>query len=206
MRFIDLSHTFDDNMPVYPGDSAAELKQTAIISEHGHNSFCLHSGMHAGTHMDAPLHMIPDGAYLSDIPVTQFFGRGVLIDARGQQEITESLLDGVLLERGDIVLILTGWYKYFRKPDYYKDFPQVSPAFAERLVEIGVAIVGLDTPAPDRWPFPVHKILLSQNVLLIENVNNLEELLHIKNFTVFAVPAKYHCEAAHVRVVAQLHE
>ncbi len=68
MKLVDLTHTVDASMPVYPGDPTPELKQTAFIGEHGYNEYCLHAGMHVGTHMDAPLHMIPDGAFMSEIP------------------------------------------------------------------------------------------------------------------------------------------
>lgn len=206
MKLIDLTHTFDADMPVYPGDPVPELKQTGFLEEQGYNDFCLHSGMHVGTHMDAPLHMISDGALMSDIPVTQFFGRGRLIDARNRNSITVDLLDGIHLIKGDIVLVLTGWYKNFRLPNYYQEFPEIHPAFAQRLVDKEVSILGLDTPSPDNPPFPVHKILLSQNVLIVENLNDLELLLEISEFEVIAVPSKFHCEAAPVRVIARVQD
>ncbi|MBN2753098.1 MAG: cyclase family protein, partial [Rhodospirillaceae bacterium] len=142
------------------------------------------------------------GACVSDIPVSQFFGRGHLIDARGHDRITGDLLNGVPLEDGDIVLVLTGRYKLFREPDYYRTFPEVDSTFADRLVEAKVAILGLDTPSPDTDPFPVHHALLSQNILLVENLNNLEALLGISAFHVTAIPAKLRCDGAPVRVVA----
>lgn len=204
MKLIDLTHTFDENMPVYPGDPVPELKQTAFIGEHGYNDYCLHSGMHVGTHMDAPLHMIPNGAFMSQIPATQFFGRGRLVDARGQSSVSADLLNGVALKKGDIVLVLTGWYKHFRSSDYYEAFPEIEPAFAERLVDAGVSILGLDTPTPDKPPFPIHKILLSKHVLIIENLNDLESLLGVVEFEVIAAPVKFRCEAAPVRVIARI--
>jgi kynurenine formamidase len=204
MKLIDLTHTFDANMPVYPGDPTPELKQIAFIGEHGYNDYCLHTGMHVGTHMDAPLHMIPKGAFMSQIPASQFFGPGRLIDARGRERVTAELLENIPLEKGDIVLVLTGWYKHFRSSDYYEAFPEIAPEFAQRLVAAGVSILGLDTPTPDKPPFPVHKILLSKNVLIIENLNDLELLLGVDQFEVIAAPVKFHCEAAPVRVIARM--
>jgi kynurenine formamidase len=49
----------------------------------------------------------------------------------------------------------------------------------------------------------VHKILLSAELLIIENLTNLEALLGIDKFDVVALPAKLQCEAAPVRVIAQ---
>ncbi len=204
MKLVDLTHTFDASMPVYPGDPTPELKQTAFIGEHGYNEYCLHAGMHVGTHMDAPLHMIPDGAFMSEIPPTQFFGPGRLIDARGRKLVTEDLLEKVQLAKGDIVLVLTSWYKHFRSSDYYEAFPEIAPEFAQRLVAAGVSILGLDTPTPDKPPFPIHKILLSKNVLIIENLNDLELLLGVDEFEVIAAPVKFRSEAAPARVIARM--
>jgi kynurenine formamidase len=203
MQPIDLTHRFANDMPVYPGDPSARLEQIAHIGKDEYNMYCLCSGMHVGTHIDAPLHMIAGGKFVCDIPVTRFFGRGRLIDARGCRSVTPDLLNRADICAGDIVLVLTGWYRRFGDDSYYADFPEVEPDFAEDLVKIGASIVGLDTPSPDRSPFVVHKILLSAELLIIENLTNLEALVGIDEFDIVALPAKLQCEAAPVRVIAQ---
>jgi len=147
--------------------------------------------------------MVAGGKFICDVPVTQFFGRGRLIDARGRRSIAPDLLQAADISAGDIVLILTGWYHRFGDDSYYAEFPELSPDSARQLAKIGVGIVGLDTPSPDRSPFMVHKILLSAEVLIIENLTNLEALLGIGEFDVVALPAKLQCEAAPVRVIAR---
>ena len=205
MRTIDLTHTFDDDMPVYPGDPEPKLEQTEFIDKDGFNGFCLCSGMHVGTHMDAPLHMIKGADVISDIPPRRFFGRGRLVDARGADRITLGHLEGIDLAKGDIVVVLTGWYKRFREEKYYHAFPDVEGAFADALVKHEVSILALDTPSPDRPPFPIHKTLLGNGVLIIENVNNVEELLGL-DFQIVALPGKVAWEAAQTRVVARVKE
>jgi kynurenine formamidase len=203
MQPIDLTHRLTHDMPVYPGDPPVRLKQIARIGADEYNMYCLCSGMHVGTHIDAPLHMITGGKFICDVPVTQFFGRGRLIDARGCSIIAPELLQGADISAGDIVLVLTGWYRRFGEDAYYSDFPEVVPEFAQELVSAGARMVGLDTPSPDRSPFVVHKILLSAEVLIIENLANLDALLEIEDFDIVALPAKLQCEAAPVRVIAQ---
>ena len=61
MKYIDLTHTFNQNMPVYPGDTPPEFSQTDFFDQQGYNCFQIKTGMHVGTHMDAPLHMLKDG-------------------------------------------------------------------------------------------------------------------------------------------------
>jgi kynurenine formamidase len=203
MQPIDLTHRFTPDMPVYPGDPPARLEQIARIGEDEYNMYRLCCGMHVGTHVDAPLHMVAGGKFLCDMPVTRFFGRGRLIDARGRGTVSPDLLKAADVRAGDIVLILTGWYHRFGDDTYYADFPELSPDFAQQLVKIGIGIVGLDTPSPDRSPFVVHKILLSAEVLIIENLTNLEALLGVGEFDVVALPANLQCEAAPIRVIAQ---
>ena len=82
MKYIDLTHTFTASMPTYPGDPIPELKQIADFHNQGYTDWQVTTGMHVGTHIDAPLHMIPGGKRLSEMPIETFFGRGCLIDAR----------------------------------------------------------------------------------------------------------------------------
>ena len=203
MKYIDLTHTFKQKMPVYPGDPEPVIKQIAFFDKNGYNDFQITTGMHVGTHMDAPLHMIQNGKKLSEYSADHFFGKGHLIDARGKS-INASLLEGKQIVKGDIVLIMTGFSGKFGTPEYYESYPEISDAFASKMVEFGVSIVGIDTPSPDHPPFAIHKLLLKNDILIIENLTNLENLLEHAQFTVVALPVKFYSEAAPVRVVAQI--
>ncbi len=55
----------------------------------------------------------------------------------------------------------------------------------------------------DHAPFKVHKILLSNKVLIIENLTNLAALQD-QDFTVYAFPIKNQLDGALVRVVAEI--
>lgn len=200
VKYIDLTHTFKQNMPVYPGDPEPELKQVGFIDKDGYNEFQIKTDMHVGTHMDAPFHMLKNGRRLSEYSPDRFFGKGHLIDARGRS-IDADLLEEMLILKGDIVFIMTGFYKKFGIPAYYETYPEISEAFALKMVELGVGMVGMDTPSPDRSPFPIHKLLLENDILIVENLTNLENLMY-KQFTVAALPVKFDVEAAPVRIIA----
>jgi len=206
MKVIDLTHTFDDAMPVYPGDPVPEISRLADVPGAGFTLTQVRIGMHTGTHMDGPLHMIENGKSLSEISVEKFIGRGVLIDARGKKRIDDNLLSGVPLRQNDIVLVLTGFSGKYRETAYHRDYPDMTESFAGALVNAGVSIVGLDTAGPDRAPFTIHRKLLSGDVMIIENLTNLESLLGIRVFEVCALPAKFKAEAAPVRVIALVKE
>ncbi len=204
MRYLDLTRTFIHNMPVYPGDPSPELIKTEDLYKEGYMGYQIKTGMHVGTHIDAPFHMLEDGKRLSEITVNKYFGRGYLIDARGKSIIDIEVLNGLSIERDSIILIMTGFSGKYGQPEYYENYPEISEKLATRLVELGMKIVGLDSPSPDRPPFNIHKLLLKQEILIIENLMNLEGLLNVSSFEIFALPMKLYAEAAPVRVVAKI--
>lgn len=203
MPYLDFTHPFTHDMPVFPGDSLPEWQQAATTAKEGYTVWKLRTGMHVGTHIDAPLHMVEGGRTLDVFPPDHFIGPGVLVDARGHNPVGAELLPAHI-PTGAIVLVLTGWDTHFREPHYYLDYPELTLAFADRLVAAGAHIVGLDFPSPDRAPYAVHKRLLGNEVLIMENLTGLDRLLPITSFEVIALPARYACDGAPVRVIARV--
>lgn len=205
MKIIDLTHTFTGVMPVYPGDTPPHLQEHKD-AENQIVHYSLETGMHVGTHMDAPLHMVKGGKKLSEFPVEKFIANGHLIDARGKTEISADLLNELELSEGDCILIYTGFDAKFRDSDFYTAYPDITPEFAQRLVDLKVSFVGSDAPSPDKAPFAIHRVLLGNEILIIESMNNLGVLLGVESFEVTALPTKFEAEAAHVRVIARINE
>ncbi len=203
MRIIDLTHTFTGIMPVFPGDSVPTLKGETD-AEQNIVHFNVSTGMHVGTHMDGPLHVIAGARKLSEIPASQFIANGHVLDARGQHEIGIELLEGHEILEGDCILIHTGWDVQFREPSFYENYPDLTEELAHRLVELKIKFIGLDTPSPDKAPYKIHRILLKEEILIIESMCNLSQLLGVEKFEVIALPTKFDAEAAPVRVVARL--
>lgn len=205
MTYIDLSHEFIDNMPVFPGDPKTTLKQVASISANGYTDHQLSSVMHVGTHVDAPLHMIDGGKYVSELSVESFAGNGILIDVRGRSLIDVDSLKNTQISQGDIVLLYTGMSEVFGTEKYDMQHPELSEEFARLMVQKHVRMVGMDMINPDnKETFPIHKILLGNGILIIENLTNLKSLLTANSFDVFAFPLKLHTDAAWARVVAKI--
>lgn len=204
MNYIDLSHTFVDNMPVFPGDPPVSLKQITTIKKNGYTDHSLTTVMHVGTHMDAPLHMIEGGKYMDEMPLSSFAGPGVFVNVYKKPVIDADSLADLVIPPGSILLLYTGMSEVFGKPEYNTDYPHITAAFAHAVVSAGVSMIGMDMLNPDtEETFPIHKILLSKDVLIIENLTNLSALQSISPFDVFAFPVKLHAEAAPVRVVAR---
>jgi len=200
MPFIDLTRTLAPGMPVYPGDPPVEIQTLK-----GSPATCkITLGSHAGTHLDAPSHFFKDGKSVAHLDVNKFFGRGRLIDARGIPVIDSPLLDGVSIERGDAVLVYTGWDTHFNSPDYFTQYPKITPAFAQQLCDAGITMIGMDNPGPDYPPYPVHQLFLKHEVIILENLTGLEQLTATPRFKVIALPAKWPTDGAPVRVIAKI--
>lgn len=201
--YIDLSVPITPDMPVYPGDPAVVIEQVGTIDPDGYTDHRLSMGNHAGTHIDAPLHMVDGGKTLDQFPVERFIGSGHLI------EVTEEGFDLQALKKadiqaGDIVLFKTGMSKHFKDPVYFHEYPAMSEEVANYLVECRVSMVGVDTGSVDnKADFPIHIILLGGDVLIIENLTNLEKL-EGKDFTVYAFPLNLTIDASPARVLAHI--
>ena len=84
-EWIDLSHTLERDIPAYP--THARFGRV-IYESYDYGDDALHFGLtmgeHTGTHMDAPLHFIPEGPahYGTDgIPLDRLAGRAATIVA-----------------------------------------------------------------------------------------------------------------------------
>lgn len=202
MNYIDLTRTISPDLPRWPGDPSIKIERFTkygfIVDEK------LTTTMHIGTHIDAPIHMIEAGKSLAQYPPEKFIGRGVLLNASNKKEIDIDLLKDVSIHPGDIVLILTGSESSYGTPTYFNEYPIFTEAFTQKLIESKINIIGIDSPSPDHMPFPMHKILLANDILIIEVMTNLEKLLNIKNFEVIALPPKFDTAGSFLRVIARI--
>ncbi len=198
---IDLSVLLNEATPVYPGDPPTKIEPAGVMDRDGFLDHHIRFGTHTGTHMDAPAHMLKDGKNLDDVPLEQFSGRGVYVRIEGEFRL--GVVQKADIREGDIVIFHTGMMEKYMEPGYFKDFPSITEDVANYLVSKKVRIVGVDMCSPDKPPFPVHKILLSNDILIIENLCNLERLAG-KKFQVYAFPIKFEMHAAPERVVAEV--
>lgn len=202
MRFLDLSYEIGEDMPVYPGDKEISLKKTADVNEDGYTSYFYAGTMHAGTHIDAPMHMIEDDKYIGDFSIDKFIGKGILIDVRGEKEIDLKDEYYKSIKENYVVLFYTGLNTRYGKREYYEEHPVISMELAEFLIRKKVKMVGVDMPSPDRSPYEIHKLLLKNEIFILENLTNLEKLIYEEDFYVFAQPLKIKAEASLVRAIA----
>lgn len=200
---IDLSLRLNENTPVYPGDPATTITVAAEFASQGYLGHSLSMGTHAGTHIDAPAHMLEGGKSLDKFPVGQFVGRGCYILVKGNRFSLDDVR-AADISAGDIVVFHTEMSYKLRDEAYLHDYPAMTVEIARYLVERKVKMVGVDTCSVDNQPdFSVHKLLLGNDILIIENLTNLEQL-HGMDATIYALPLKLDLDGAPARVIAEV--
>jgi arylformamidase len=177
---------------------------------------------HLGTHVDAPYHFHPNGQTIDNIPLEHFTGPALLLDLRKLALPKVAIAVEDLQQAGgqagalnDIIVVLfTGWAEVESgRSRFYTDGPYLSIDAAEYLVRNRVNALAVDFPIDKHPPFsqstpedfPVHRLLLGQNIPIIENLINLHKLVGRK-FDLWALPLKLMGgDGAATRAVAQIH-
>ena len=191
---IDLSHTIEPGMPVYPGDEPPELTTLFRVESSGFYERRLVLGSHTGTHMDAPAHMIAGGATLDHLPADKFTGPGLVLDVRGfaGQTVPLEFVQEQDLSGAEFVLLRSDWDARWGDESYFHDYPTLSPQAAaflagQGLKGIGVDVIGVDPTHPPAMD--VHLALLNQGMIIVENLCGLGRIPN-RGFNFCALPLK----------------
>jgi len=100
-RLIDISQPLGARTAVWPGDRPVTISWTMRRSDgDAVNVAAIAGTVHAGTHIDAPLHFHDDGAVPADLPLDAFVGPALVIDIVGRDVIDETVLPAVDAARG----------------------------------------------------------------------------------------------------------
>lgn len=203
---IDLSHPIENGMPVFPGDTSPVITHQATMQNDICNGFGMRISMHTGTHADAPYHMLETGARMNELPPDRFYGAAVVLEMTGSDVLEPAAGWEEKVVAGAIVLLRTGWSRYWGEDRYYRDYPSISEAFCRELIARGVKLIGMDTPSPDHPPYPVHKELFAAGVLLVENLRDMDGLPLDSSFLFSALPLRVPTAGCPVRAVAILRD
>jgi len=203
LKLVDLSHLIEDSMPVYPGDPKTDLVQIKYLSSDEYNNHRLSIGMHSGTHIDSPMHLLDSYQHVSELPLASFTGEGCVLDVRNQPVIELKPEYDTTVKLNSIVLLYTGFDKYYGTKEYYENHPCMDIELCKFLIEKKVKMVGMDIPSPDIYPFEIHKFLLKNNIYILENLTNLDQLLDAR-FEVIAFPLRIKADSSITRAVAKI--
>lgn len=212
--FVDLTQPIFDGMPYIPKIfTPPMIKSASNLMLDSVNITNIYMPSHTGTHVDTPKQFFERGKTIEKYDLSRFVGECVIIDVKKQpnEPITPSDITEYedLVEENSMVFFKTGWGSLFKQPEY-NHHPFLSEDVAWWLRDAKVSMVGVDTLTPDMphpmrkegFDYPIHKILLSNDILIMENLN-LTPLSGVKKVWITAFPIPIvGCEAAPCRVVA----
>lgn len=176
--WIDATATLDPSAtPVYQGD--APMKFDFLKDMRKGDGFTLSAysmGAHSGTHIDAPMHFIRDGAAVDKVALEALIGPARIIDIPDSvQAIDARALTGVNWKGAERVIFRTrsalhGW---MHSPTFHKDFAYIAPDAAQQLADAGVKLVGVDYISAEQFGAPApltHRTLLGKGIPIVEGL------------------------------------
>jgi kynurenine formamidase len=200
-RLIDLSHALEDGMITYKG-LPAPIVCDYLTREASRSRYAPGTEFHigkiemvanTGTYLDSPFHRYADGKDLAELALESLANLRcvvVRVTARTGRAIDDAPVAEDLC--GTAVLFHTGWSAHWRTDQYFEGHPYLTAALAARLVEAGVALVGIDSfniDCTDDGERPVHSTLLGADVPIVEHLRGLEALPD-RGARFYAVPVK----------------
>jgi len=202
----DISLELGRQAVVYPGDPPFERRWTCRRADGDQadvSHLCL--GGHYGSHLEAPGHFIPGGAYLDQYPVSEFIRPARVIEAVGRPIIEAADLAGLEPRAGQALLFktdnsLSGLSAGGR---FSPDYVSLSPGAARACLELRAGLVGLDYLSVDALAdqdHPVHRLLLGAGLLILESLNLAG--VAAGDYILICLPLNYpQAEASPVRAV-----
>jgi arylformamidase len=171
-QIIDISQTLISGMPVWPGDTEFRTFWVARM-ENGDpcNVGSVTMSLHTGTHADAPLHFVREGASIADVDLLAYIGPALIVDFVGVKSIEATHVLPIAPGLPERVLFKT---RLSPAEQSDPDFAYISPGAARILAGFGIKLIGIDTPSVDgsaSQTFESHKILASSGIAILENLN-----------------------------------
>jgi len=207
-QIIDLSRLISIDTKVFPNSLPPSFIDWTKIDVHGYDSEMLFLSTHTGTHMDAPSHFLKNVNSIDQIDVDRLVCTATIVrvDKHNDEYINLEDLRGVPDDISNQAIIFsTGWEHEIIGKDYFSHNPGLSSELAEYLVKHKINAVGIDSPSVDRGSandFPVHKILLSKGIILIENLCNLSKIPQEKFILIMAPLKLKNATGSPIRAIA----
>lgn len=172
VKWVDVSIPMHAGMTVWPGDPAYSMvPATRIADGAGCNVSTLAFSTHTGTHVDAPWHFEDSGKRLHEVDTNIFFGEALLLDLPEVDSISAEDLGAAPLPPR--LLLKTRNSEHPANAPFLDSYVAVEPDAAQRMVDEGVRLVGVDylSVAPYKQPGQeTHHILLRADVFVVEGL------------------------------------
>lgn len=171
-KWIDVSIPLRTGMPVWPGDPEVKIERVEEMENGAEaNLSRMTLGLHAGTHIDAPLHFMPKGGTIGSLPPDALLGPARVIAIRDESAVTRGELEEHQIAAGERILLRT---RNSRHPGRYAaDLVGLDLEAASFLAARPVRAVGIDGFSISRRGLEgeVHRALFEAGVWIVEGLD-----------------------------------
>src|SRR3989442_6083036 len=176
--WIDVTATLDPaRTPIYAGDAPMKFDFLKDMRKGDKLTLSVYSlGAHSGTHIDAPMHFITNGASIDQVALEPLIGAARVIDipdsvqAIDAQELSRHDWLGVKRVLFRTRSTLRGWMD----SAFHRDFAYIAPDAAKLLADAGVVLVGVDYIPAEQFGATAprtHQILLGHGIPIVEGLD-----------------------------------
>lgn len=174
-KIIDVTVPLSAGVPTFPGDPPFRMDFVRRIADgEPYNSARIEMSVHAGTHVDAPYHLLADGATVEQLPMDILMGKVRVVEFAVRERVDRADLEALDL-RDDIRLFFkTRMSGQLRSPRFQEDFVHVTPEAATHLVNSGIKLLGVDYLSVDAFgsgDLATHLVLLGAGVVIVEGLD-----------------------------------
>lgn len=198
----DISVAFAPGTPAWPGDTPFSCGWAWAMAEGASvNVSRWETSPHVGTHADAPLHVLADGAGADALPLSPFVGAATVVDVSALTGVIS--LDAIRAAgwRPGCVRLLLRTDATTALGTFPLAWPALATETAQALVADGLQLLGVDCPSVDdreSKTLAVHHALFGGGAYVLENLDL--RAIEAGEWTLIAPPLKVAaCDAAPVR-------
>ncbi len=171
VEFYDVTMPIHEAMPVYKNREENRPRLTVVRDfPDGARETNLALYLHAGTHVDAPFHFLPEGNKIDTLPIEEVVRPCRVLDMTDVvDKITPEDLASKGIQMGEFILLKT---RNSFTDDFDPEYVFLDRLGAEYLVKLGVQGVGIDAFSIERAQqgHPTHRLLLRENIVIIEGL------------------------------------
>ena len=176
--WIDVTATLDPaRTPIYEGDAPMRFDFLKNMKQGDKLTLSAYSlGAHSGTHIDAPMHFIANGAPIDEVALEPLIGAArVIAIPDGVQAIDAAELTKHDWRGARRVLFRTrSSLRSWMDSAFHKDFAYIAPDAAQLLADAGVVLVGVDYISAEQFGAAAprtHQILLGRGIPIVEGLD-----------------------------------
>lgn len=174
----DISPVLTPRTPVWPGDTPLSREWSCRLAEGDSvNLSTLTTTPHLGAHADAPIHSEDGRSGIGEVPLDPYLGPCRVVELNVPSLIVPHDLDDQDLTAVRRILFKTRSIRDRRV--FPEEFAAIAPATIVRLANLGIQLVGIDTPSVD----PVDSTALDAHHAL-----NRHGMVNLEGLDLDAVP------------------